>query len=134
MFSSFFFYGGVGAFVLRLALAAILIVHGSPKLAHPGETAKAFNGMGFRPGIFWGTVAGIVELVGGILLAVGFFTACVSSVIALQFLVILVWRISMRHRFVGGWEFDLLIFGAAIFLALNGAGAFSLDRAFFFGW
>ena len=129
-----FYYGWEGVLALRLALALILIVHGWPKIAHPGATAKSFDGMGFRPGLLWGAIAGLIEFAGGILLALGLFTFCVASLLAAQFLVILVWRLATRQHFVGGWEFDLLIFAAAIFFVLHGAGSYSLDGAYFIGW
>ncbi len=136
MLSLFFFYGGIGALALRLALAAVFIAHGFPKLRGPRATAEAFNGMGFRPGAFWGMLAGLLEFFGGIALAVGFLTQYAAALFALEFVVIVLWKLARRGPFTGagGWEFDLLILGAVLVLLLNGAGAYSLDRTFFFGW
>lgn len=125
MYSLFFFYGSIGAFALRIALAAVFIVHGWQKLRRPHATIEAFNGMGFRPGVFWGMLVGLLEFFGGIALVFGFLAQTIAFFFAVEFLVVLIWRIATRQHFVGGWELDLLIFGAVLFLLLNGAGAFA---------
>ena len=66
--------------ILRIALGAILIPHGLQKLfgAFGGMgfagNAALFDRIGFTPGIFWGTLVGCTELIGGILLVLGLFT------------------------------------------------------------
>ena len=59
---------------------------------------------------------------GGIGLLIGIFTPTIAALLALQFVTIIVWKLAKRQPFVGGWEFDLLIFAALLVLALNGAG------------
>ena len=133
MLSTFFFYGGLGVFALRLALAAIFLVHGWPKLRNLKRTAAAFGTMGFKPGGFWGTLVALLECFGGLALALGFFTQTFAALLALQFLTIIVWKLARRQPFVGSIEFDLLILAGLLVLVLNGGGAWSLDRAFFLG-
>jgi len=66
--------------ILRIALGGILIPHGLQKLfgAFGGMgfagNAALFDRLGFTPGIFWGTLVGCTELIGGILLVLGLFT------------------------------------------------------------
>ncbi len=134
MLSIYFFYGGMGILALRIALALIFLVHGSQKIRNLKQTATAFDGMGFRPGFFWGTIVALLEFVGGgIGLLLGIFTPTIAALLALQFVTIVVWKLAKKQPFVGGWEFDLLILAALLMLALNGAGAYSLDRLFLFG-
>ncbi|MGC9599354.1 MAG: DoxX family protein [Minisyncoccia bacterium] len=134
MLSIFFFYGGMGILALRIALALIFLVHGWQKIKSLKQTAAAFDGMGFKPGFFWGTIVALLEFAGGgIGLLLGIFTPTIAALLALQFVTIVVWKLVKRQPFVGGWEFDLLILAALLVLALNGAGAYSLDRLFLFG-
>ncbi len=128
MLSVFFFYGAVGMLCLRLALGAILVVHGAKKARDLKGTAAWFGSIGFRPGAFWGTLAAILELVGGIGLAVGIATQLFAFLLAGQFAVIIGWKLRTQSPFAGGWEFDLLILASLAALFLAGPGAYSVDR------
>lgn len=135
MLSTFFFYGGLGVFALRLALAAMFFVHGWAKLKDLKRTGDWFGSVGFRPGMFWGTLAALLEFAGGgICLLFGFLVQPVAILLALQFVTIIVWKLARKQPFVNGWEFDLVVLGALLMLIANGGGAFSLDRIFFLGW
>ena len=135
MLSTFFFYGGVSVFVLRLALAAVFLVHGGRKIGNLKRTAAGFNAMGFKPGSFWGTLVALLEFFGGgIAFALGFLVQPIAILLALQFITIIIWKLAKKQSFVGGWELDLVIFAGLLVLAANGAGAWSLDRIFFLGW
>ena len=134
MLSIFFFYGGLGVLALRLALGAIFIVHGWPKLKDLKKTATGFNGIGFKSGGFWGTLVALLEFFGGIALVLGFYTQTFAALFALEFLTIVVWKLAKRQPFVGGWEFDLIVLAGLLVLVANGGGAYSLDRTFFIGW
>jgi putative oxidoreductase len=76
-------YGAANAYaepILRIGLGAVLIPHGMQKLfgAFGGmgltNNAALFERLGYTPGMFWGTLVGCTELVGGILLVLGLFT------------------------------------------------------------
>lgn len=123
-------YGTLSFLVLRVVLAAIFIVHGWPKVSDLRKNAHVFNQMGFRPGAFWGTIAALLEFFGGIAFLFGIFTPFLAFLFAIQFGVILVWRIAKGDKFWNGWEFDLLIFAAVLpFIAL-GATHFGLGHMF----
>ena len=87
--------------------------------------------MGFKPGRLWATIAMIVEFFGGIALILGVFTQGVASLILIQFLVIIIWKILKKSPIVGGLELDLLIWGIAVLLSVQGAGTISLDQSIF---
>ncbi len=127
MLSTYFFYGGLGMLALRLALGAVFIVHGWPKLKDLRKTAKTFTGMGFKPGFFWGALVALLECFGGLALAAGILTTTFASLLALQFLAIFVWKFARVHPLTDGWELDLVILAALLTLAANGAGIYSLD-------
>jgi putative oxidoreductase len=90
--------------------------------------------MGFRPGMFWGTLAALLESFGGIALILGILTAPITVLFMGEFLVIVIWKIAKHGAFAGGWEFDLLILAAAAVLFFSGAGAVSLDHLFLVGF
>lgn len=132
MFPILYILSDFGLLVVRVALGIILLVHGLPKIKNLKVTAHNFDGMGFKPGRLWGTVAAIVEFAGGIALILGFWVQLAALFVVGEFLVINVWKITKRQPFVGGWEFDLLILAAAIVL-FSGGGVLSLDRFFSIG-
>ena len=131
MFPLYFLYDVWAVLILRLVLGAIFIVHGWPKIKDLKQNAKNFQGMGFRPGILFGSVIAFLEFFGGIALALGLFVLPISALFILQFLVISFWKIVKRMPFVGGWEFDLLILAGVIVLFSLGGSAWSLDRLLF---
>ena len=134
MYPLFFGYGDLALLALRVVLAAIFIVHGWSKVSDLKKNTEAFNSMGFRPGAFWGTIAALLEFFGGIAFLFGIFTGWLAFLFAGEFFVILIWRLAKGHRFVGGWEFDLLIFAALLLFVSIGAGHFVFDRALFMGY
>jgi putative oxidoreductase len=131
MFPLYFLYDQWPVLILRIALGAILIVHGWPKIKNLKQTGKNFESMGFRPGKLFGTLAALLEFFGGICILIGLATAAIAGLFVLEFAVILIWRWAKKMPFVGGWEFDLLILACAIALFSLGGGAYSVDRIFF---
>src|SRR5262245_23416424 len=122
--------------ILRIALGAILIPHGMQKLfgAFGGMgfagNAALFDRIGFTPGIFWGTLVGCTELIGGILLVLGLFTRFAAAAVVI-FMIVGVKFTSAKGFFwtQGGSEYALLIGFCALFFLIRGGGAWSLDRA-----
>jgi putative oxidoreductase len=131
-------YSAVSEFaepILRIALGAILIPHGMQKLfgAFGGMglsgNAALFDKLGYTPGMFWGTLVGCTELIGGILLILGLFTRFAAAAV-LIFMIVAVKFTSAKGFFWtnGGSEFALLIGFCALFFLLRGGGHWSLDR------
>jgi len=121
--------------ILRAALGAILIPHGMQKLfgAFGGMgfagNAALFDRIGYTPGIFWGTLVGCTELIGGILLVLGLFTRFAAAAV-LIFMIAAVHFTSAKGFFwsSGGSEYPLLIGVCALFFLIRGGGKCSLDR------
>ena len=74
--------------------------------------------------------AALVELVGGILLIVGFLVPLVGLLVAIDMIGALVFVHAPNGVFVdaGGYELVLVIGALGVVLAGLGAGAYSLDR------
>jgi putative oxidoreductase len=135
MLSVYFFYGSFAEFFLRAALAAIFIAHGWTKIKDLKKNAANFNAMGFRPGSFWGTIAALLEFVGGISLLLGFLVPFLCVFYAIQFVTIIIWKWTKKTPFMGqyGWELDLLILAGVCVLFFVGTGAYALDHLFLLG-
>ena len=120
----FQFYGPT---LLRLALGVIVLAHGWQKLvSDKTRFAGWLESMKFKPGKFWAWLVTLTEFFGGILLVLGLFTQLAAIILAVEFLVILLW-VQRGKAFVGGREFDFLIFAALLALLVLGPGALAFD-------
>lgn len=113
--------------LLRLVLGAIFLYHGWPKIRNLKATAESFKTMGFRPGFFWGAIVALAEFFGGVLFIAGFYVQFAAAILAIQFLVIIFWKLVKRMPFGGGLELDLLIFVSTLVLMTLGGGFYSFS-------
>ena len=123
--------------ILRIALGGVLIPHGCQKLFGLfggmgfARNAELFDKLGYSPGVFWGTLVGCTELIGGTLLVLGLFTRFAAAAV-LIFMLVAMWVTSHNGGFFWtkqGMEYSLLIGACALFFLIRGGGAWSLDRA-----
>jgi len=127
LFPQLFDYWLLGPLVLRIALAAVCIAHGYPKLfGGLSGTARFFESINIKPGKFWALVVGIVEFFGGILLIVGFLVQPVALLLVV-YMVVAIWKVKRKEGFVHGYEFELVLLVIAFSLLVLGPGAFSID-------
>ena len=127
-FSVFLVWSDVAIAILRIATAAILIAHGLPKAKNFSGTASWFESVGFKPGKLWVGVVVALECGGGILLLAGFLVQPIAILLAIQFAVILFWRLRRGDKLIGGYELDLIIFASLLALVTLGSGAFAFDN------
>ena len=130
MIQILYVYSDTAILILRLTLAFILLAHGWPKIRDLKTNAQNFDGMGFRPGRFWGTAVAVAEFVGGLFLLAGMFTQIAALILAIEFIVIVLWRIRGKQKLVSGYELDLVILGALLILATTGSSLYALDTSF----
>lgn len=121
----------IGLLLTRVLLGVVLIAHGWEKFFTNGiaGTAEFFDSMGIPAAQAAATFAGLVELVGGILLIIGLLTPIVSVLVA----VVMIGAYFFVHMgngiYVGdnGWELVAVIGLAAVVFGLVGPGRYSID-------
>jgi putative oxidoreductase len=132
----------IGLLTLRLVVGLSLAAHGAQKLFGwfggygLTGTGQFLEQLGFRPGRLQAAQAGIAEVVGGLFLAGGFLTPAAAAAAVAVMLVATV-SVHIKHGFFahnGGYEYTLVLGGAALALAFTGPGALSLDRALGISW
>src|SRR4051812_31647337 len=130
----------VGLFLIHVVVGLLIAGHGSQKLfarfggAGIEGTGSTMESLGLTPGRRMAVAAGVNELVGGLLLALGLFVPLAAALIAATYAVAARTAHAGRGPWNadGGWEYVLVLSTVAIGLAFNGAGKWSLDNAI--GW
>src|SRR5213593_4772339 len=123
----------VALLALRLALGVIFFSHGYPKLAHQGAGMQGFFVQHGLPGNFV-YIAGVLEVFGGILLALGLFTRGAALLLAIE-MGVAIWKVHSNGGYlaVHNYEFPLAMLAGSFALATVGAGLLSLDHVLFEG-
>lgn len=125
-----------GLLLARLVLGLAMAAHGSQKLfgwfgGHGLRgTAGFFEGLGFRPGPLFAMAAGLGELAGGGLTALGLLGPIGPGLVILTMVVAMA-SVHWSHGFfamTNGVELPLVYATGAWALAIAGPGALSLDR------
>lgn len=122
---------------IRLGLGVVMIAHGAQKVL------GSFGGPGFnsfisgttpfgfmRPAWLWLAAAALSELVGGVLLVIGFLTRVGAFFIACTMLTAIVGVHWSGGLFASnrGYEYPLSLFAMAIALLIAGGGQASIDK------
>jgi putative oxidoreductase len=130
----------VGLLLIRVVVGLTLAAHGSQKLfgsfggGGPAGTTTFFRSLGYRTPLLMALLAGLGELAGGLLFALGLFTplaALILIVVMLNAITTVHWKKGFFNS-AGGFEFNLTIVAAAAAIAAGGPGRYSLDHAL--GW
>lgn len=129
-----------GVLLLRLVLGLTLAAHGAQKLfgafggGGPRGTAASFASLGFRAPLLMAFAAGTAELGGGLLVAIGLLTplgALAIAVVMLNAIATSHWRNGFWNT-NRGYEYNALVWAAAVALATTGGARFSVDALV--GW
>jgi putative oxidoreductase len=118
--------------LLRLALGAIFIFHGYPKLfGHAHQAEQDFVNVGL-PG-YSAYIAGVIEFFGGCMLVAGLFTRVAGLLLTVEMAVGL-WkfqRVFSDPLAIQNYQLPLALAVGAFALATLGAGTISFDHALF---
>lgn len=127
----------LGLLVVRLAVGMLMMGHGAQKLfgsfgGHgPAGTGGFFESLGLTPGRQMAILAGVGELTGGALLALGLLTPLAAAVLS-AVLLTAAWtahRASGIWVSEGGYEYNLVLIAGLFALTAVGPGDWALDNA-----
>jgi uncharacterized membrane protein YphA (DoxX/SURF4 family) len=118
--------------LVRLALGAVFVLAGVQKLGFSAGAIERFQGLGFPVPEFTLYFVAICELLGGLLVLVGFATRLAAVPLAITMLVaIATTKLGLLSK--GFWEFapavrlDALLLLLAVLVIINGSDRVSLD-------
>ena len=117
--------------ILRLATGIVLADAGIIKVFKQGDLAKSVMvKYGVPVAEVMGPFISFLELAGGIALIVGLFTRYLGVIFTVEFVVttLLKFKVGMEWPIYNGAWIDLMLIGACLSLAANGAGMLSVDR------
>jgi len=122
VFPSLLVYGDWGFLILRVAVAVIFLYHAWPKLKNPKGVAQAMGAPSMMP-----LALGLVETLSALALLSGFYfqvgaLALMVVMTGAIFMKITKWHMGFSAVNATGWEFDLTLLAANLFLLLNGSG------------
>jgi putative oxidoreductase len=126
-----------GLLIVRLVLGLGFAAHGAQKLfgwfgGHGlAGTGGFFEGLGFRPGKRFALLAGLGEMSGGLLVALGLFGPAGPAIVVMVMIVAAV-TVHVGNGFFAsssGIEMPLLYAAGVTAIAFAGPGAWSLDAA-----
>ncbi|MEH7505715.1 DoxX family protein [Neobacillus drentensis] len=129
----------LGLLIIRLVIGLSFMGHGAQKLFgwFGGYGLKGTGGwmesLGLKPGVTMALLAGLSELIGGTLFALGLLTPLAGIMIAAT----MVMAIAKVHGTNGYWstqngyEYSLTLIVVAIGIALIGPGQYAIDAFLF---
>jgi putative oxidoreductase len=125
----------LGLLIVRLVVGLLFVGHGAQKLFGwfggygPKGTGGWLESVGIKPGVAMAVVAGLMELVGGLLFAAGLLTPLAAALIVLTMLgaIVKVHGQNGLWATANGYEYNLVLVAIAIGIALTGAGDYSID-------
>ncbi len=128
-----------GILIIRVIIGLLFIGHGAQKLFgwFGGYGLKGTGGwlesIGMKPGIAMALAAGLSEVAGGLMFALGLWMPIAALLIAATMLVSIVKVHGTNGLWVtqNGYEYNLVLIAIAVGGALIGAGEYSLDAVWF---
>jgi putative oxidoreductase len=128
--------------IARLGLAAILILHGWIRWQGPGQGVQkqidylSQFGIPYPATAAWGAIT--VEILGGLLLAVGALTPIAALAVLVEQILIIAYTnwykgpdlLNSDGTYAGGYEYNVALGLLALLLMVFGAGRISVDQLF----
>ena len=117
------------ALVGRIALGALFLAHGIPKMKDLRKPMAFVAGTGWPGGAAFAVLFSLLEFFGGIALILGLLTQVVAVLFVLEMTATTIFaKTKLQKKFTLGYELDVAYAAFALVLALLGPGAFSIDR------
>lgn len=121
----------LGLLIVRLALGAVMVAHGSNKVfGGLHHHAQFVASLGIPAWL--GYVSAFTEFLGGLLVLAGFFTRAAAFALCID-LVVAIWKVHWHNGLTGspdrvGYELPLSLAALAFALVFFGAGPMALDQ------
>lgn len=125
----------IALLILRIVFGVTFAAHGTQKLfgwfgGHGLQgTGGFFESLGLKPGHTMALMAGLGELIGGLLIAFGFLTQ-LGSILMIVPMIVAIMKVHGKNGYwaaEGGFEYNLAIIAVAIAVGLAGPGLYSID-------
>lgn len=122
-----------GLLLLRVSVGVIMIIHGVPKFLGGTETLKevgsamAYLGVSYAP-VFWGFMAAFSEVLGGLLLIVGFLFRPACFFLGFTMVVATLLKFSIDSEFGSVTAHPLTMTFLFFSLMFIGPGRFSVQK------
>jgi uncharacterized membrane protein YphA (DoxX/SURF4 family) len=123
-------------FFVRVVTGIVLIYYGWPKIKNLPSNAQDFEGMGFRPGMLWGTLIAIDEFFGGIAMLAGVYAGLAASLFGFQMITGTFWKLKIGKPFTD-YSYDLQLLALCTVMMAFGSGQYtivSFDATVFLRW
>jgi putative oxidoreductase len=113
--------------ILRVALAAVMLVHGLPKVTGFSGTAGFFASVGVPLPTVAAAFAALAEVVGSILILLGIAVDVAGLALAIDMIGAIVFA-KLKGGFTGqdNFQFEFILLAAALALALAGPGRYAV--------
>lgn len=119
----------LASLVGRLALGALFLAHGWPKIKDMRKPMGFVKGTGWPGGAAFAVLFTLLEFFGGIALILGLLTQVVAILFVLEMIATTIFsKTKLKKQLILGYELDLVYAALALVLALLGPGRWSLDR------
>jgi uncharacterized membrane protein YphA (DoxX/SURF4 family) len=115
----------IALLLIRVGLGAVFMAHGYAKVSDMHNTVAFFSTMGLSA--FWAYLVAYVEVLGGAAMLIGIATGWAGILLAIVMIGSTI-LVKSSKGFLGGYEFDLMLFLAALSIAFSGPGKYKLDR------
>lgn len=116
----FAYHKAMGMLLVRLAAGAVFINHGWMKLQNLSGAEGFFSGLGLPPGA--ATLVAVIEVVGGIMLALGIAPRIAGLVLGIEMIVAML-LVGIPN---GSYELEMMLAAAALAVFMIGSGRYSL--------
>jgi len=129
-------YASIGLLAIRLVFGLTFAAHGAQKLfgwfgGYGIEgTGGFFASVGIKPGKQMAALAGVSEVAGGLLFALGLFIP-VATVLIVSAMIVAIVKVTGKNGYwitAEGYEYSVAIIAVAVGVALIGPGAYALGR------
>jgi len=129
-------YASIGLLAVRLVFGLTFAAHGTQKLfgwfgGYGIEgTGGFFESVGIKPGKPMVVLAGISEIAGGLLFALGLFIP-VAAILIVSAMLVAIIKVTGKNGYwitAEGYEYSVAIIAVAVGVALTGPGAYALAK------